>query len=65
MAKINQDNKFKYYIDKICPLCNNVDTCDKDCFRGYKNMKGNLTVSCPNYILDESKREKQEWKAKK
>lgn len=65
MAKVIQDSKFDYYKDKVCPLCLNYANCDKDSFRGYKNMKGNLTVSCPNYILDESRREKQEWKAKK
>lgn len=62
---MNQNDKFKYYIDKICPLCFNNNTCNKDCFRGYKNMKGDTTIRCPNYSLDDNKRGKQEWKVKK
>ena len=65
MTKTNQDNNFKYYIDKVCPLCNNKDTCNKDCFRGYKNMKGDITIRCPYYSLNESEKEEKQWKTKK
>lgn len=42
------DNKELEYQKKICPICKNNDTCQKDCIYVHK-VFDKISIRCPKY----------------